>query len=785
MTMDDDKTVARPDLRWVTPGRSSLAGIEWDRVIGHGRPIDPYLVWADLTAGLGFSTSGARDLDRWPVIIETVSAPQSLQSTEGDCVWGLLAVAGTYLRQTGAGPVTRSRFLTARLQPCALRQVLASRVITRVQLGLPRIPDSDPTPGTPASATREPVVIVGFIDDGCPFAHPDLLDANGNPRVVALWDQDGARRPDAPAAKRWEPVTSIGYGAMLGEAALSKAVRGTPQAPADDPLDPVAPYWRVDYVPTWPEPDRNANSLQTDGPPLPADLMMRSTHGAGVMQIAMGRPPAEPYTPPAEPDLKAPAADAADEWRAVFVQLPTRTVLDTSGGSLAVHVLDGLRFILDRSGDFKAPSVVVNISYGAVAGAHDGTSILECAISDLVAEAKRLWVVIAAGNAHRARTTARVRLTPAVPRSFVWTVAPDHPHESYLEIWLPESDSMGRPLGERWVDELLVSVHPPGAEPLSACFVGDVRLLQSQADAGEAGCVGGVIFARRVVQTQTAATMLLLVAAPTRRPLPGQCRPREPGPSGDWTISLLWRRAAAPEPVVEIRAWTERNDLLYGSRRGQQASVWGDDPARAVTEHMPDARDAVAGSGFPAADVALQDEAMPPEPALGTLAGTPPSRLDFDRADADADRGVGAVVVVGGYRLNDGEMSPYSSGGPNRNVSRTASAAARRRVRAGEPPEMRPAERLQPDVDAPSDLNAVVRGLRVAGMRPGSWARLSGTSAAAPVVTRLIANAVSPRGSLDPPKPEPPPAQVTAPWRRTEWPTLDDAFRKGRRRIRP
>lgn len=790
--MNDDD-VTQPPLRWATPGCGAFAGIEWDRVVGHGTPIDPYLVWADLSAGLGFAYSGPEELREWPVILELAKRVE-LPPSPRDFELGLLVIPGTYLvdKSAGGGQTirqTRWQTLTAMVQPADLRHVLCSPLVRRLQLGLPRIPA---TVGTRVlrdrPAGKPDAVVFGFIDDGCPFAHPDLLAADGTPRVIALWDQDGGRKPEPndKSGPRWKPLGNLGYGAMLDQQALKDAVSGVGTPVRGHPLDPLAPYWRVDYVPTRPDPWRNANSMQDLQRRLPAGLMAHATHGAGVMHLAMGRRPLVEECLPGTVAVP-PAREPALTSNAVFVQLPTQTVLDTSGGSLAVHVLDGLQFILDAASDAGAGTVIVNISYGAVAGSHDGTSILESAIRERVDEMNQhLWVVIAAGNAHRARTTARVRLAPSDSRSFVWTVAPDHPHESYLEIWLPEADADGCAMNPDWVNQLLVSVHPPGADPLPRCCVGDVRLLQSTRTANAPGCVGGVVFARRVVQTTTSATMLLVVVAPTRRTAPHEGPAREAGPAGDWIVTLTWRAAAAPGPVVDIRAWTERNDLLHGLRRGQQSSVWGDDPARATTEHMPDAREPVSGSGFPLGRVARQDEAMPPDPAFGTLAGGTPARDDFfTKRPGTSGLGAGEVVVVGGYRLSDGEMAPYSSGGPNRNTPRGLADAARARVRAGLPHGQDPKPpRLQPDADAPSDLNAAVRGLLVQGTLPGHWTRLSGTSAAAPLVARAIANALS----ETPPPPQPPkPAGVAAKdlaaWRRTDWPTLDDAFRKGRRRI--
>jgi len=98
-------------------------------------------------------------------------------------------------------------------------------------------------------------------------------------------------------------------------------------------------------------------------------------------------------------------------------------------------------------------------------------------------------------------------------------------------------------------------------------------------------------------------------------------------------------------------------------------------------------------------------------------------------------------IVVGGYfakgkyfqetangnRLT--EVAPYSSSGP------------------GHPGAGYDA----PDVSAPSDESPVMRGLRAAANRSGTSVRLTGTSVAAPIVTRRVANMLAAYTLLPPP----------------------------------
>jgi hypothetical protein len=77
------------------------------------------------------------------------------------------------------------------------------------------------------------------------------------------------------------------------------------------------------------------------------------------------------------------------------------------------------------------------------------------------------------------------------------------------------------------------------------------------------------------------------------------------------------------------------------------------------------------------------------------------------------------TIVAGGLRLSDQAIANDSACGP----------------------AVPPATRQRPDVLAPSSLGANASGLKVAGTTSGVVTPFSGTSAAAPTVTRWIANA--------------------------------------------
>jgi hypothetical protein len=132
----------------------------------------------------------------------------------------------------------------------------------------------------------------------------------------------------------------------------------------------------------------------------------------------------------------------------------------------------------------------------------------------------------------------------------------------------------------------------------------------------------------------------------------------------------------------------------------------------------------------------LPDE-LEPGRTLGSLAGTANVRTVefFDRESG----GKGTVVSVGAHRLADGEVASYSSGGPSRHSEAEDWVDRPRRFSAAQT-SVEAMARDRPDVTAPGDIGEAQRGLRGIGMRSGEVARISGTSAAAPVVARTIAN---------------------------------------------
>ena len=872
--------------QWRDAGEGEFTHIRWQEFLSSDIHVDPYMVWADLSGMAGFGGPEKTRSDGWPLLVELKAAgcrlpfhPETQGSLETcalpaegcEVVFGMLTVAGAYLASAADSRqqrCTATRFVTGRVNPKNISMLFHSRQIVRFELGIPRLPDVSEKRDEGSQNAGPKLVdpkyrtILGVVDDGCAFAHPCFLDRAGKTRLWFLWDQDEKRKQDI----FWRNIQGFGYGAELGYRQLQDASAEVKSG------DEFAPYSRVDYLPVKPEPEFHAVSgKRSNGPDVPVGTMLRATHGTGAMDLAIGFPPPrmEQNAVTGDPLAIAPGNlsaaakhDAAENWPAVFVQLPTRTVLDTSGGSLGVHMLDAVRYITRRAniieyeeadkrveGIVTAPrfpdrtdpepaavppngreltypdnTLIINISYGSIAGPHDGTSIIEDALADLVRERPKTWVVVSAGNAHRARTHGRIEMAvDGKDRQMTWRVGPDNPLETFLEIWFPGIDIDGVPIPSTLMSSVSIRIEPPGGLATVLVGPGDARVLCSENPSADGSPqrqsipLAGAVFARRVSQSRS-GTMLLIAVAPTRRPMVGQGFGLPVAPHGDWQIYVSARfsgDAAGAARRFVVHAWTQRNDLLYGIRRPQQSTVVSDEQIPEPTEFSPESLSYKArfpqGRGQWTGDE--PPRAMQPDSALGSLASGAPVRRNTwipDLLNGHNWQNRGGVVAVGAHRLADGEMAAYSSGGPSR-ASQTDAGASRNLPPESPIPTNPPARRndgpvvndpmatgmwrVAPDLDAPADIGTALRGLRVSGTRPWLTARISGTSAAAPQVARFIANyrywatwknVAAANGVADPL----PALEVTRPpevaesGRPAAAPRTDDLYRKGLQRIR-
>jgi Subtilase family len=362
------------------------------------KQVDPYLKWALVTNFEGYRA--------WP---EEKKIPFLVQASkdrtdarELDTL--LIRINGAYIEPNH----NWSEYATALVDRSALVALHVQIVKDRdgaCKLGLPGSTDiSASTPQLAAGGGNGP--FFGIIDHGIAFAHKTFLNAAGQTRIKALWDQDPESEPRALAdVNDWDENLDFKYGAKINDYSINHA---------RTVLTETAIYQKSNYLP----------------------LEKRLSHGTHVMDIAAGRdngPNRQPHN------------DHASNSTIYAVQLPWRPYKDTSGSSLCVHILDALQWIRLKVGSDNP--FVVNISDGAYAGPGKGRSLLERAMADMLrpkiaafsqlASPADLRLVLAAGNGAKRRGHAAGELSASARTGQIaFHVLPDTPTETVLEVWI-------------------------------------------------------------------------------------------------------------------------------------------------------------------------------------------------------------------------------------------------------------------------------------------------------------------------------------------------------------
>lgn len=525
-----------------------------------------------------------------------------------------------------------------------LNAIFNSKHVVRIQLGFPRgqFDNEEPviveaghetasTPQaiwrdvTPASkiAPQNAKVVVGVIDDGAAFAHSSLRGAGGNStRVSIMWSQSPElpglnksywRLPETPhqggsgVRPRW-------YGAMMREEQMNAAMQ---DACVNSEVHETACYGSLFEF------SKQHRAIET-----------RFRHGPAVLTTFAGAFSASKMLASEPDDLRIGVnnlmTDPCASAPIILVDLPYEQVAISSGRWMPIAALDGVRFILTEAralykrDDGMPLPVVINISSGSTAGSHDGTSMFESALAELLDADPHLAVTIAAGNSRLSRVHTEVVIGVGSSGSVTFRVPPAKRFETYVEFW-PEwlASPDDKPMPDASSLQFTV-IAPDGRkiEPLLAD--GDGKFLKDV----DNRIVAGMNYSENVVQACQRPMALLVIAATAPHPEFNHA------PFGNWTVLCQNNSNCS----VRLRSWIERDEVVFGVLRPQSA-------------HFTDA-----------------DEG-----------GRPPNDWDEDRKSlvsrydtmnnlANA-RGAFAVAAGTGGR-ESGFVSPYSGAGPESGVQR-------------------------------------------------------------------------------------------------------------------
>jgi hypothetical protein len=605
--MAEDPQLAAPYAEWAVATNFAYLDGDWFQV----------LLELDGSAALFARAIEGAELDRLVRIPSIYQEPsRELKPDEITFCMGLMSRDALRILLTGDGP----KEFIAKLTPF-------KKFLKRIELGTPtaNIFDRSPLKIDEQLAAAPPhAAIVAVIDDGLAFAHERFRFANGMSRFKYFWNQDDLATTNQPLGFGWgRELTQSQIDSLLASCTSSGIV------------DEDAVY-------------------RAAGQKLVA---RRAKHGTHVMDVACGLDPKHA---------------TAESPYLIGVQLPKWVTEETSGGLLTPQVYAAISYILSRADliaqqEKTAPlQVVVNLSYGTIAGPHDGTGVFEAAIDQLIAaRSTPLRIVLPAGNHYLARCHAHFEIAEAnTPENYSkrlhWRVQPDDKASSFMEIWLPES------IASNMRPKVAVRITTPNGQHSHWIQPGGDWRWPSLND---------VRFEARYYDVIGQRPWIRLAMAPTA----GLSASPAMAPSGTWLIEVENEGGA-----VGIDAWVQRGDTPFGY------PLWG------------------RQSRFDDRKYKRFD-----------LAGRP-RQEDNHSSYIRRRRTINALatgeqsIVIGGFRRDDGAACEYSGAGPA--VTRNG-----------------------PDAVAIADDSEVLHGILAAGTRTGSVVALSGTSVAAPQITRRIA----------------------------------------------
>lgn len=440
-----------------------------------------------------------------------------------------------------------------------------------------------------SSPAPPPAPVLAVIDDAIGFLHGRFRAPDGHTRFRAVWLQAAGWRDDHPF-----------QGGLPGRVIEAAEI---------DDLIALGDEAR-------------AYGIVNDGMVPPGGhraTERRAGHGTHVLDLAAGAGPGG--APGGAPDDAALAACPL-----LAVQLPPGALALTAGRQLDGAVVAGLRWIMARAlpppGEPAAP-LIVTLSVGSFGKAQDGTSWLERQVADviedyrLLSQGQPMRVVVAFGNARRARAVARAPLAPGEAVGVDWRILPDDRTDS----WLALRALLGA--------DVAVSLVPPAGLPElhlpAALAPGATWTLRT---------TGGQRLAEVFGEHEAGHQVLRLAVEATAR---DDGHPA--APSGAWRVVARNRGAETTEVSLRV----ERDDTPHGYRlRGRQS--WLDHPNAWTWEAE------TGGWTGP-----------------GGLLGGPVTRAGTGTDLAGLRHG-GLYLVAGGERLaGDGRLVPTrisSEGGP-------------------------------------------------------------------------------------------------------------------------
>jgi hypothetical protein len=549
--------------------------------------------------------------------------------------------------------------------------------------------DSSQITGKLPTGIPRDTVLVGIVDTAIALGHRRFRHSDGTSRFVSAWQQSTSfdaqsTRPDQLPLPFGRELYATDIDRLLHQHSSGGIRAGQ--------LDEEAF-------------NRAAGLVEPHKPDGQRDLDYAAAHGTHVLDLATGFDPWE-------------VDDATlRSHRIIAVNLPPQSAHGTAGHFLtywAIYAIERIIFVADAlwlANEGTAPGddgrigypLVINFSFGQQAGAKDGTSEFETAISTLLAERNAAIapkgeaptlaptrIVMPVGNSNTYRCNARLFMGAAADRvaptvRLPWRVLPADQTSNFCEIWtFPKSEAGKLPDAGYFT----ISVTPPGwndkitVPPLKA---GEFANLQDDK--------GGLL--ARIYRRRDPALLSFVVCLPPTAVLNGAVKE---APAGLWHIDIDYSDETILNVEFQIQSdqsgVTHSNTGLLSYFETDKADVYREDG------RLRDSFDHATGQ---------------PEDDWGDygpiqIKGTQNALATSDTQDR---------IVVGGYRVSDGRPAFYSS----------THAGNERHAGAG-------SDIIE--ASYPSEDDSGLYGLLAAGAKDGSVQALRGTSMSAGLATREI-----------------------------------------------
>jgi len=444
-------------------------------------------------------------------------------------------------------------------------------------------------------------------------------------------------------------------------------------------------------------------SRALNAPYMPDVFAGASNHGTQIADLAAG----------------VYSADVGEtSQQMVCVQLPALAVKDTSGASLVSAMHHAAIYVFDRaraiSAHYSTPlPVVLNISFGLTGGARNGQQFLERALRALAIKYRKdmrksfgtnmvppVVRVVSAGNENILRLHGRAADPGSI--SLPLRLQPEDSTASYMEIWLPESASLVEidvtaPNGitGHFSFTGLDAQNPAEYDAYILCDDPNEPVCRITLDApAKASGQGDALFWR-----------VVLAFAPTQTQNYG----RPAAPFGIWKIE-----ASVSNATAMMQAWILRDEPVSGFASNAKQAYFDDD-------HR--GTDGYADTAFDKwGDIAVDDPALPSSV--------------ISRNGAISGMATNAMLrrKNGTIKPGDGpEMDTISVGAMRWDMQQACMYSAADSIGNGQAPH----------VMALAETSRVLPNIRASGTFTDTSSALNGTSAAAPVVARILAQHLS------------------------------------------